>query len=385
MSESRDKLDLTERTRFRNRTVWVGLLAGTPLAQNEALINILYQDMIEGYLAITDEAFALREHQRDLTTEQSRAEIDQERSLADAKAATERERLAIKITADEYMLAARIYDAQVRGLVMAAKEYASEVERGQLALEGRRAQLAAAKEGVRLKEVNAKIYYEAIQKAMVEADLAKNQLEVAKAYVRVAMAGIDATRAELEIIEADVKQAMAAVEKATLQADVAMTYAEVVTKQLSKIKLAVEQKEIAKGFDFVRSKLTDLLGIWTVRNRIENLREQGMEDVLAEILAVLEAEKGEQDLRLTEARNAQEVFDYEGAQTAASLVKERTQRVSWVTAKERLRAVENNAKVSILSKKTWAEELTDRAQAAVYGSHNISRFETHRQTEYVSK
>jgi hypothetical protein len=142
----RDKQGLLDRTRARNRGVWVGLLGDTPLGEHEAQLDSLAIPTIEGYLAITDEMFAIKESQRDRAIEQDRAEIAQERSLADAKVQTERQRLAIKMAAEEYLLAARFYDAKVRSLIMAAKEYAAEVEKEQAGLEKSRAELAVAKE-----------------------------------------------------------------------------------------------------------------------------------------------------------------------------------------------------------------------------------------------
>jgi len=381
----RDKQGLTDRTRARNRAVWVGLLTDTPLAEHEAQLDSLALPTIESYLAITDEMFAIKESQRDRSIEQSQAEIAQDRSLADAKAATERRRLAIRMAADEYLLAGRFFDAKVRALIMGAKEYAAEVEKEQASLEKSRAQLAVTKEQNRLQEINAKIYYEAIQKAQVEADLARAKVDVAKAHTRALMADIEAQKAGLDLVEAEVQEAMATVEKATLQADVALIYAEVITKQLSEVKLAVEKEEIAQGFQFIQTKLDDLLALWEARDRVELLRAQGADEVLEEILLLLIAEKAEQDFQGIAVADAKEVFDYEVAEETEGLEKDKKQLEPWMKLKKQVKAQDHSNKLKMMDKKLWAEKLVNAAQQYVHKHHTIDRFETHRITEYVSK
>ena len=58
-------LDLRKRTRARNLTVWAPMLAGTPQALDEAVLNGLYLDTIEAPIAITDEVMAVKEYERD--------------------------------------------------------------------------------------------------------------------------------------------------------------------------------------------------------------------------------------------------------------------------------------------------------------------------------
>jgi hypothetical protein len=376
--------DLTQRTRFRNGTVWVGLLAGTALAEDEALVNALHRDMVEDYLALTDEVFQVKEYERTKSIEQSQAEVDQELFLADAKAATERQKIAIRIAADDYLFAARVYDAQVRSIIMLAKEYAASVELEQLSEQAKRTQLAIDKEAVHLVEVETKIEIEGIQRAMVQADLARNQLEVAKAGVQVLEANIAAEKAELEIIDAEVDEAMAVVTLATLQADVAMILAEIVMKQLSKVKLAVEKEEITDGFAFIQSKLNDLLTIWGVKDRIEALKTKGAGDILDETVKLLSAEEADQDLKLVEMGDAQAVQAYDVNATGVELTAERGLRFDVVKAREGLQDAEENAKVQILDKRTWAEKLINAAQVGVYRNHQISTVSTTRSTEYIS-
>src|SRR5271157_1720144 len=58
-------LYLRARTRFRNREVWVPMLANTSLALDEAALNSLYLDTIESPIIIADEVMAVKEYERD--------------------------------------------------------------------------------------------------------------------------------------------------------------------------------------------------------------------------------------------------------------------------------------------------------------------------------
>ena len=71
-------LDLRRRTRERNRSVWVLMLAGTTLALDEATLNALFLDTIEAPVAIADEVYQVKEYERD----QSHAIALQEANLA---------------------------------------------------------------------------------------------------------------------------------------------------------------------------------------------------------------------------------------------------------------------------------------------------------------
>jgi hypothetical protein len=178
---------------------------------------------------------------------------------------------------------------------------------------------------------------------------------------------------------------MAVVDKATLQADVALIFAEVVTKQLSEVKLAVEKEEIARGFEFIQTKLSDLLAIWDARERAEGLRTQGEKEVLAEILSLLTAEKAEQDLRKTEIQDAREVFEYEVQTETADLQELRTQLEPWTNLKKQVKETEHQNKLSLQDKKLWAEKLINAAQQWVHKNHEVGRTETHRTIEYIDK
>lgn len=301
--ESTDKIELLSRTRQRNMALrwpldWGGILL--PLVEKQRLMNELSTASVENYIAISEETWGIKEHQRDMTIAISQAEIDQDRQNAEAKVATGRKKLAIQRTTDEYVLSAKIRDAVVKRFIMAAKEYAGMVEQEQLAVEVDRAALAVTKEEVRQDEINAKIYYEQIQHAQVEADLAKAQVDVAKAHVRAALAGIEVGQAEIEVIEAEIQKFMSEAEKNELRANVAMVYAEIMTKKLSEIRLQVGQKEIENGFVFIQSRLNDILTLFDVRKDTEAIRQFTEEELLEELGLTYIAERYKEDAKIRE-------------------------------------------------------------------------------------
>jgi hypothetical protein len=385
--EGTDKLQLLERTRSRNAGVWInldwgGLLA--PLEDRQAALNALGRNFVENYLAVSDEAWQIKESQRDRGFELDQKEISQERRLAEDKAALGREQLAIKTATDEYVLAVKVYDAKVRALLMGAREYAAQVEREQLAVERDRAQLAIAKEELHLKEVNAKVYFEAIQRAQVEADLARAQVDVAKAHVRALMADIEAGKAEIDLVEAQVQQYAALAEKATLHADVAAIYAEILTKKLSEIKLDVGRREIEAGFSYIQSRLADMLAIWDTRTLVENLKEEAEKDLQEEIEKGLVADKAHEDLRAAEFQGEIQVGEYEIQETAEKVGQERTLIFEEAAAKTKLANTRANAAIRQVQKRTWAQELENRARRYVHKNSSRLHAEIKDETMTIS-
>jgi len=362
-------MDLAQRTRLRNASLWIGLDWGgllSPLATEQESLNLLHQGTVENFLIISNDAWDLKEAFLNRSSELDRAEVDQERLLAEEKVALGRAKLALRTATDEYVLAAKVFDAKVKALIQSAREYAAQVELEQLAVERDRAQLAVEREALHLKEINAKVFFEKVQRAQVESEIARAQLDVARAHVRVVMSEIEAGKAEIELIEAQVQQAMAQADKAALHADVAMIYAEILTKKLSEIKLDVGRKEIEDGFGFLDTKLADLLALWEVRKLTEQIREEAEKEILGELEQSQNAERAAEALRLAEVAKSREVFDYEVAQTGQSLEEERGVRAELVEEKQKLAEARKESKTSEVSKKTWAQILENAARRWTY-------------------
>jgi len=367
--EETDKLQLTERTRLRNAGVWINLDWGglmAPLEDRQDALNALGRTFVENYLAVSDEAWEIKESQRDRSFELDQEEISQERRLAEDKVALGREQLAIKTATEEYVLAVKVYDAKVRALLMGAREYAAQVEREQLAVERSRAELAVEKEGLHLKEVNAKVYYEAIQRAQVEADLARAQVDVAKAHVRALLADIEAGKAEVDLVEAQVQQYATLAEKATLQADVAAIYAEILTKKLSEIKLDVGRREIEAGFSYIQSRLADMLAIWDTRTLAEAFKEEADKELKRELDKGLEADKAQEDLKEADFYVEVEVFRREREATEGNLKDQKSLVNEEAAARINLSQEKANAAMKQADTRTWAQALENQARRYVH-------------------
>jgi len=337
--ETLEKINLRERTRKRNESVWVnfdwgGLMA--PLDDQQTALDALSRHFVENYIAIADEQLEIKETQRDRNFEIDQAEIDQGKRIADEKVAMERQKLAIKIATQEYQLATRVYEAKVKSLIMGAKEYAAQVEREQLVVERSRAELSVAEEGLKLDEINAKIYYQYIERAQVEADLAKAQVEVAKANVRALMSDIEAGEAEIRVIKADVEKAMSVAEAATLEADIARIHAQILTKQLSAIKLAASEAEISAEFGAISAKLSAHIALWAAKGVTEDVRAAGLAQVAAMLPALTAAEKAAEDLKLKAIQDAKVVFEQEKTETEANLALDLAIQMALAKAKEGL-------------------------------------------------
>jgi len=323
--DSVEKIELRQRTRERDGSLWVNLdWAGIlmPVAEHEATRNLMHQGTIEQSLAASDEILGVKETERDTATDLELKGIAQERQIADLKVALGYEKLAIYQATHDYLLAVRRYDAHVRGIIMAAREFAAGVDLQKLALETPKLEIEIDREVLRQKEVKIKIKEEAINRAMVEADVAKAQVEVAKAQVRAVEAQISAGEAEVQLVDAQVKIAMAQAEKAELQAKVAMIFADIVTRGLAQIRLGVETQEVADAFTWVAMKLNDMLALWNERKAVEFILEQTAETMAADTNVLLAAEKAAEDLRLREAQVSQEVFQYESSHTLDELAAE---------------------------------------------------------------
>ena len=378
-----EKVQLAQRTRDRNDSLWITLDWGglmTPLAAQQAALDGLAQPGIESFMAISDETWGIKEHQRDRTHELNLAEVADQRQIADDKVATGRAKLAIQRAMDEYTLAVRVYESKVKALLMGAREYAAQVELEQVAVEQSRAVLAVAKEGLHQKQVNASIYYEYIQRAMVEADIAKAQVEVAKAHVRAVMADIAAGEADIKVITAQIEQYMAQADKAGLQAEVATIFAEILTKKLSAVKLDVGREEIAAGFGYIQSRLDDALTKMATQKAEENLRIDYATSALLEEGMIFPDERASEDLREQESLNAQEILGYQEAKTATNIDDETVLKQTVVVAQEGLADERLLMKIQTDDKSTWAKLMLNAAKQYVFLNAKHTNIEKHSTT-----
>lgn len=385
--ETTDKVQLNDRTRLRNDSLWIALDWGglmTPLAAEQVVLDSLGRPGIENFMAVSDENWGIKEYQRGRTHELSLAEVAEQRQIADDKVATGRAKLAIQRATDEYTLAVRIYDAKVKALLMGAKEYTAQVELEQLDVERSKAILAVAKEGLHQKQVNASIYYEYIQRAMVEADIAKSQVEVAKAHVRAIMADIAAGEADIKVITAQIEQYIAQADKAGLQADVAMIFAEILTKKLSAVKLGIGQAEIAAGFGYIQSKLDDALVLYGTQQLIEGIRIEAEAALKEETVLILAVEEAEQNLRNVEADYAQQILTYEIPRTAQNIEQERSAKMVVVAVRNALAKARSQIVIARENAQNTAAGIVSSAQQSVHAGRKETRTSKSVATEIIS-
>jgi hypothetical protein len=383
-----EKQSLVARTRQRNALTWLPLDYGgimDPLASMEADLDTLAVAGIENFMAISDETWGTKEDQRDRTIELSQNEIDQDVALADAKAATGRAKLAIERTADEYVLAVKVYDAQARSLLMEAKEYAALAELEQLANDADRASLAVDKEALRAAKIRGDILLEGFQAAMVQADIARAQLDVARANIRAAMAGVEAGRISVDIAMAGVQLAMTAAQSAELQADVAMILAEIVTTAISKTVLGVGKEEIQQGFALIATKLADAVALFDAKKLIAEIKVEAEEAMAEAVTATIEVEVVGAEIGLLEPAIATEVMEYEKAQSAAYLEKERAASAKVVEARNAVHWAHKSLSVQRDSAHTVAQGILDAAHINTYG-YSTRITDIHEDSvEYISK
>ncbi len=384
MLDPTGKSDLATRTRTRSEAIWVGMLSQSPLSPDEALLNLLHQDRVKSYLALTDEVFEVKEYEQAASNDQSLAEINQELFLAQDKAAAERLKIANRLAAENYLHAARMFDAQVRAVVMAAQEYAGQMAVAQLGAEAGQVAAQVAREGAHLEEIQTRISIEVVDQAMVQAELARSQLQVAQAGVKAVMADNEAAEAEVQVVEAQVQIALTTAEMATLQAEVALILAEVITKQLSKIRLGVMSEEIGILSAAVAEKLGALLTVWSSRSRVEDLRTQGATQLVAEVAALLTAEVAGTALEIQAGENAVDVATKEQAASTAELATESGAYAGVVSAKTNLFDTEYDGRTSAFQARAAAAKLINAAKVAVYGNRRILRYVTDRYNEYIS-
>uniref|UniRef100_A0A7C3ZAS4 Uncharacterized protein n=1 Tax=Desulfobacca acetoxidans TaxID=60893 RepID=A0A7C3ZAS4_9BACT len=382
------ELDLKARTRLRNQTVWsnwenYGSLAA--LTPWEADANRSRRSLVEGYLAAIDADLEVKEVERDRGAELAQAEIDQEMRLALEKFETDRRRLAIRMAADDYYLAAKQYEAQVKAIIMAAREYAAAMEREQALTEKARAELAVEKEHLRIQDLTAQVFLQQVERAMVEADVAKMKLQAAKARVDVVEAEVAMKRAEVDLIEAEVKEAMAEAEKATLRADVASIFAECLVKQLTAVKLDVETKEIEAGFRYIQTRLDEMLRLWDIRAQEAGLREEAEKKLLEELGWQTEEDKRTQDLRRQAAANDREALEYEIQKTDEAIDEEKWLREQLDTAKLANLNLKLKMDIRTLQRNLWADQVLNAARRWANKNQSVIKISGTNSYEYHTK
>lgn len=405
--------ELKIRTLERGKATWTnydqqGIAAG--LLPLEELVNQLGKDSVRQGIIVIDGAAEFETVQRQKLEAVELEEIIVGERIAHEKYETRIQVLAYKVAGEKALLAARQYEISVQSFIMTAKEFAARVEREQIWLQKKRALMDIRKEEARLEEIQAKIMLEYLERANVEVEIARTKLKVAQENVKVVLAQLDVKEAELKVIKADLEIAMSEAEKSALIAEVAHIYADIITRGLAKVKLKVEEAEIAVGFEFIQKKLDDLLAIYGRRIDVEKLRAKFEEIIQHEVHKLTEQQMRLEDQKLTASehevenfffikdkvdgnrvipemraggRNPEDFFhlhqilenlDYKGSgQTITECEVEK--RDALYDKKEELKNTQHKSERLLRNVGRWAELLTNAAHRAVSKFTRITEYE----------
>lgn len=272
-----DRAELRRRTLDRGNAIWQdldlnGITSGD--AALESRINQLGKDGTRGAIMIVDGIAEAEALNRDRLHALDMHGVEQERRLASERLQTQRQVLALKTAGELLIVGAREYDAEIAGLIMAARRYAETLGRSGVEVAKQRALMDVKKEEAHLKETEAAIAVELLNQQQVKVDVARARLDAAKAVVRALTAETEVRQTELRVVQSGLDLVLTEVENATLTADIAGIYADIVTRGLASIRYEVEKAQIEQAASEVARKLEDMLAIWNRRTEIEAIRAQ---------------------------------------------------------------------------------------------------------------
>lgn len=364
-----DRNELRTRARLRGVATYQDLdIYGLTddISDQKDSFNSVHQNVIEQGITIVDANVDFKLDQIDRNAEQKRYELEQDRQIFDDKITLLRAKLALKIAAEQYGIAAKEYDASVKKMISEARIYAQELERTySIPYEEARADVAEAKQESRLVQLQAEILTEGVNRANVEADIAKMKVDVAKAQVRVLQAEYEAAKSEVDVINAEVQIAMAEADKATLRADVALTYAEIVMKQLSTIKYDLEKEEIVHALQYIQTRLAALLSREDIRLLEEQAKILGEADQLAALNELIAATKAQDQIEIDKILYELQAIDYEIARTLGWTIFNNSKSSTWASAAQTLMGTKFDTWREKLLTDTLSKQKTDRAETTV--------------------
>ena len=334
------------------------LLTGVPDSREVSLI--------ENPISTIERIFGLQEAYLAAETEYGYHEIDVHTTIEDEKATTKRAIMALQIATEQFIQAIEKYAADIDRQIMNAKIFAAEIENQQLLLlETGRTDLAEERAIIQVKETQARIILETIERNFVELDILKINLEVARGYVRKLLAELDVTRAELEIVKSLIEQAMATVREAEIKANIANIFADILTKQLIKTEYDVTKAEIVAGFAFIQERLTSLLELSGLKRAQEDLRTSIEEAIQRGISEQTVLEIREDTLRKHTVEADKRVLEYDEQKTLEGLALEETSKTTLADLEKTAAETGGGEDKTEIEKRTWAIELTEAAETAL--------------------
>lgn len=332
-----DIYNLKVRTNNRNDTALginpITYMGITNLLQvEESLFDDVNKKLINTVVSIVDDDVRIKKDQLDELTALESAKVINEQAIADAKAVTQRTIIALQTVTNNYLIVVDRYIKDVQALLMDAREYALSIQKKEVALGLLRAEVAEEKADVKIAELDMRIDLETINRKFVEIDVLKAELGVAKANVRLIMTQIEIEEAELREIQARVDVAMMAVEKVTLESDIALIFADISTRQLTKTRYDVENAEIQATYAWIADKLQSVLDILGVRQSQLIAKINTQKTLKTDATSLYNAQKDYVDLQYEEAQSDASVQNYKESATASVLSSEAALKAALLAA-----------------------------------------------------
>ena len=320
---------LKTRTNLRNDTIWndinpiayMGII--NPLFSEESLFDDTNKRLVDTVVSVVDDEVRIKEEQLNDSSELETAKIANEQAIADSKAVNERAIITLQTTTNAYLILVDKYIKDVQALLMSAKEHALTIQEQEIALGLLRAEVAEEKADARIAELDMRIDLEEINRKFVEVEVLKAELDVAKANVRLVMTQIEIDEAELKVIQARVDKALMAVEKVTLEADVALIFADIATRKLTETKYNVESAEITATYTWIADRLQSVLDILTVRQSQIEEQIKLQNSLLSDETVLYNAKIDNTDIQYEETQSNEDVQNYEESAITSTLASEK--------------------------------------------------------------
>jgi len=357
------------RAKERNSAIWTKLINLNYMGINNYLehweenVNKTGLPGIETFLIVIDDVFDRKQEQLQKTIEYKYTAIDTDKTNIDAIAENRRKILALQKQTNDYILQTLQYGLEVQRLMMDAKFVAARlVGEAEKSYQQTRYEVERDRTDIRLEELDIEIGTEKIRKKLVELDVLKALLDVERTKTNAVLADIRVVEAENRKIQAEVEKAMVEVTRARLAADIASTFAEIVTRELTATKYDVRKREIDKAFDRITNRLNAELELLQQRILQQKERENESNNLLEEVTALQEIKESIENQRILEQQKEREVFEHEKDQQISAIEQEETIRDSEVEKQKELLEQLSLADIEVMKRKIDDEILLNEAR-----------------------
>ena len=357
------------RAKERNSAIWTKLINLNYMGINNYLehweenVNKTGLPGIETFLIVIDDVFDRKQEQLQKTIEYKYTAIDTDKTNIDAIAENRRKILALQRQTNNYILQTLQYGLEVQRLMMDAKFVAARlVGEAEKSYQQTRYEVERDRTDIRLEQLDIEIGTEKIRKKLVELDVLKALLDVERTKTNAVLADIRVVEAENRKTQAEVEKAMVEVTRARLAADIASTFAEIVTRELTATKYDVRKREIDKAFDRITNRLNAELELLQQRILQQKERENESNNLLEEVTALQEIKESIENQRILEQQKEREVFEHEKDQQISAIEQEETIRDSEVEKQKELLEQLSLADIEVMKRKIDDEILLNEAR-----------------------